>query len=119
ETNPHVTYQAIERHLIGVTRDQLASTLMSLWSMPEEVVVALRQQNNPDYQGEHAVYAKLIFVAQRLLYQQGIGQGPKLDIPDKLFADLHLDPIKAGATVLNILESEGELQHIALQLTPH
>lgn len=119
DANPHVTYQAIERHLIGVTRDQLASTLMSLWSMPEEVVVALRQQNNPDYQGEHAVYAKLIFVAQRLLYQQGIGQGPKLDIPDKLFADLNLDPIKAGATVLNILESEGELQHIALQLTPH
>jgi HD-like signal output (HDOD) protein len=119
DANPHVTHQAIERHLIGVTRDQLASTLMSLWSMPEEVVIALRQQNNPDFKGEHSAYAKLIFVAQRLLHQQGVGQGPKLDIPDHLFTDLHLDPAKARATVSNILESEGELQHIALQLTPH
>lgn len=119
DANPHITHQAIERHLIGVTREQLASTLMSLWSMPEEVVVALRQQNNPDCQGEYAVYAKLIFVAQRLLHQAGIGQGPKLEIPERLFAELYLDEAKAKATVANIIESESELKHIALQLTPH
>lgn len=119
DANPHITHQAIERHLIGVTREQLASTLMSLWSMPEEVVVALRHQNNPDYAGEFSAYAKLIFVAQRLLHQHGVGLGPKLDIPEHVFAELHLDPAKAKATVANIIESEGELQHIALQLTPH
>lgn len=119
DANPHITHQAIERHLIGVTREQLASTLMSLWSMPEEVVVALRHQNNPLYFGEHSQYAKLIFVAQRLLHQHGIGQGPKLDIPEHIFTELHLDPVKARATVANIIESEGELKHIALQLTPH
>lgn len=119
DANPHITHQAIERHLIGVTREQLASTLMSLWSMPEEVVIALRYQNNPDYNGEFSAYAKLIFVAQRLLHQQGVGQGPKLDIPEHIFTELHLDPAKAQATVANIIESEGELKHIALQLTPH
>lgn len=119
DANPHITHQAIERHLIGVTREQLASTLMSLWSMPEEVVIALRHQNNPSYSGEFSVYAKLIFVAQRLLHQHGIGLGPKLDIPADIYADLHLDPAKANATVANILESEAELKHIALQLAPH
>lgn len=119
DANPHITHQAIERHLIGVTREQLASTLMSLWSMPEEVVVALRHQNNPLYFGEYSEYAKLIFVAQRLLHQHGIGQGPKLDIPEHIFTELHLDPAKARATVANIIESESELKHIALQLTPH
>ena len=119
DANPHVSHQAIERHLIGVTREQLASTLMSLWSMPDEVVIGLRHQNNPDYNGEHSQYAKLIFVAQRLLHQYNIGQGPKLEIPQHVFDDLHLDPEKAQQTVQNILESGTELKHIAGELTPH
>src|SRR5690606_30405974 len=119
DANPHVNHQVIERHLLGVTREQLASTLMSLWSMPEEVVVALRQQNNPDYNGPYAEYAKLLFVAQRLLHQHNIGAGPKLDIPEHVFAELHLDPEKAQTTVANSIESEEDLKLIALQFPPH
>lgn len=119
DANPHVTHQAIERHLIGVTREQLAATLMSLWSMPEEVVIGLRHQNNPNFQGENSQYAKLIFVAQRLLHQHNIGQGPKLEIPQSVFDDLHLDPEKAQQTVQNILESSEDLKHIAHELSPH
>jgi HD-like signal output (HDOD) protein len=104
DANPHVNHQAIERHLLGVTREQLAATLMSLWSMPEEVVAGLRYQSNPDYQGEYAAYAKLVFVAQRLLQQHNIGRGPKLAIPPQVFEDLHLDPEKAYTTVANIIE---------------
>jgi len=118
DANPHVTHQAIERHLVGVTREQLASTLMSLWSMPEEVIVGLRHQNNPNFQGEYSQYAKLIFVAQRLLHQHNIGQGPKLEIPQSVFDDLHLDPEKAQQTVQNILESSDDLKHIAHELSP-
>jgi HD-like signal output (HDOD) protein/prolyl-tRNA editing enzyme YbaK/EbsC (Cys-tRNA(Pro) deacylase) len=119
DVNPHVGHQAIERHLLGVTREQLAGSLMSLWSMPEEVVVGLRHQNNPHYDGEFHQYAKLIFVAQRLLSQQSIGREPKLDIPDSVFEALHLDPEKAAMTVANIVESSEDLQHIANELTPH
>lgn len=119
DANPHVSHQAIERHLLGVTREQLAATLMSLWSMPEEVVAGLRHQNNPEYQGEYASYAKLIFVAQRLLQQHNIGRGPKLAIPPQVFEDLHLDPEKAYTTVANIIESSDDLKHIAHELSPH
>lgn len=113
DANPHVTHQAIERHLIGVTREQLSSTLMSLWSMPEEVVTGLRHQHNPSFRGEYHQYAKLIFVAQRLLHQHNIGQGPKLEIPQQVYDDLYLDPEKAEQAVANILESGSDLQHIA------
>jgi HD-like signal output (HDOD) protein len=119
DTNPHVDHQAVERHLIGVTREQLGAALMSLWSMPEEVVVGLRHQNNPHYQGEHHVYAKLIFVAQRLLQQHDIGRGPKVAIPPQVFEDLHLNPEKAYTTVANIIESSEELKHIAFDLSSH
>ncbi len=118
DANPHVNHQAIERHLLGVTREQLASTLMSLWSMPEEVVVGIRQQNNPHYSGEYANYGKLIFVAQRLLHQHEIGRGPKFEIPQKVFDDLNLDPEKAEQTVINILESAPDLEHMAQELNP-
>lgn len=116
DANPHASHQAIERHLLGITREQLASTLMSLWAMPDEVVVGLRQQNNPLYAGEHHQYAKLIFVAQRLLRERGIGQGPRLPVPQQVYDELHLDPDKAAATLSNILESSEDLRHISLAL---
>lgn len=118
EANPHVHYQAIERHLLNITREQLSSWLMELWNMPEEVVVALRQQGNEGYEGEYAAYSKLIFVAQRLLRQRGIGIGPKLEVPAHIYEELHLDPEKAYATLDNIMESSEELDNIAAQLAP-
>ncbi|MDO3388628.1 HDOD domain-containing protein [Gilvimarinus sp. SDUM040013] len=118
EANPHTVPQAIERHILGVTRDQIASKLMELWSMPEEVVVGIRHQQNPNIQGEHAIYAKLIYVAKGLLRQQGIGSGPKIAIPAALFDELHLKRDKAEATVANIIESTDELEHIASALSP-
>lgn len=116
EANPHLTPQTIERHLLGISRDQMASTLMDLWAMPEEVVVGLRQQSNPNYQGEEAIYGKLVYIAKVLLRQHDIGTGPCEAIPDSLFAELHLTRAKAEASVINVIESTDELEHIASAL---
>lgn len=118
EANPHVDHPQVEKHLLGVTRDHIASWLMELWSMPEEVVYALRYQNEPDCQGDLAAYAKLLFVARRLLAQRGLPCGPRLEVPAQVYVDLHLDPVKAEATIDNILESSAELEHIASQMAP-
>lgn len=104
EANPHVSHQAIEKHLLQINREQLSSTLMGLWNMPDEVVVALRHQNNPLFDGEHHEYAKLIYVAKRMLSQRNKSLGPKTDVPADVFAALHLDPVKAQMTVDNILD---------------
>ncbi|WP_020207589.1 HDOD domain-containing protein [Gilvimarinus chinensis] len=119
EANPHVTPQSIERHLLGITRDQIASTLMELWNMPDEVVIGLREQNNAHYQGEHSAYAKLVYIANALLRQQGVIIGPKVAIPDSLFNELGLSRDKAEAAILNIIESTEELEHIAGALSPN
>jgi HD-like signal output (HDOD) protein/prolyl-tRNA editing enzyme YbaK/EbsC (Cys-tRNA(Pro) deacylase) len=116
EANPHLTPQTIERHLLGISRDQMASTLMDLWSMPEEVVVGLRQQSNPNYQGDEAIYGKLVYIAKMLLRQHDIGTGPCEAIPDSLFAELHLTRAKAEASITNVIESVDELEHIASAL---
>lgn len=116
EANPHVSPHLIDRQVLGISRDQLSSWLMQLWNMPDEVVVALRQQNNPDYAGEHCEYALLLLVAQRLLQQKGAVNGPCLEVPEAVYRRLHLDPEKALVTVSNILDSAPELDLIAQQL---
>src|SRR5690606_15454630 len=73
EVNPQVHYVHIERHLLGVTRDQLAGWLMRLWSMPDEVCTGLRYQSDADYDGPNSAYANLVFVAGRLLRLRNIG----------------------------------------------
>ncbi len=116
EANRHAPPHLVEFHILGVTREQMSSWLMQLWNMPEEVVVALRYQSSLDSDMEHGEYAKLLFVAQRLLQQRGIGQGPRLEIPDGVFRQLYLDPDKAEQTVETILASSSDLDNIASQL---
>lgn len=84
--------------------------------MPEPVAVALRQQDNIQYSGEHAAYAKLLFVARQMLTNKGFGNRDPGLIPDRLFEFLHLDRETAEITVDNILESSGDLDAIAEQM---
>lgn len=111
--NPHLAPALVERHTLGVSGDQIASWLLTNWSMPEEVVTALRQQNNLAYDGEHQAYAKLIYVAKQMLANRGFGDLLPAEIPDHVFASLHLDKEMAIATVENILDSGDDLNAIA------
>lgn len=113
KANLHVPVAAIEQHILGVTGNQVAAWLMDNWSMPTEVVVALRQLNNPKYEGELAVYPKLVHLAQCMLANAGYGLMMKRPIPPQLFQELHLDEKTARITTENILESGDDLDAIA------
>eukprot|EP01026_Neomeris_dumetosa_P011271 TRINITY_DN140705_c0_g1_i1.p1 TRINITY_DN140705_c0_g1~~TRINITY_DN140705_c0_g1_i1.p1 ORF type:complete len:139 (+),score=6.44 TRINITY_DN140705_c0_g1_i1:42-458(+) len=111
--NPHIPSAAIEQHIIGVTGNQIASWLLDNWNMPSEVVTALRQKYNVAYNGENQAYSKLVYVAHYQLANLGFGESLGGEIPESVFADLHLDPETARATVENILESGDDLDAIA------
>jgi len=116
EANPHVSHVAIERHLIGISREQLASWLTGLWHMPDEITAAIRHQHNPEYQGENAVYAKLIFLATRLLRDHGLADAPNDPIPNSIYEELNLDAEKANEVLERILSSQDDLNNIASNL---
>lgn len=116
EANPHLNYTPIERFLLGVTRDQVAGWLMNLWSIPDEVCVALRYQNEPGYAGENSAYANLLFVAMRLLRRHGIGSAPLESIPAEVFERLHLDPEQAVAAIEQVIDASEEIKSIAANL---
>lgn len=112
EANPAISHVAIEHHLIGITREQIGAQLMQLWRMPEEVFIALRFQHEPDYDGEHCIYAHLIFMALRLLRQQGIGDAPLEPVPQPLFQRYGLDEERVIEAIRMVVESN-EVRMIA------
>lgn len=109
EANPFSNHCYIERHVLGVTREQLGSWLLRLWNMPEEVCVALRFQGEADYTGDDYTFANLLFIAQRLLRRHRIGDAPLENIPAEIYERLQLDPQKAEEAIENMLESSTEL----------
>ena len=113
ESNPHLPNATIEQHLLGISSNQIASWLLDNWSMPVEVVTAIRQQYNAAYDGEYAVYAKLNYVAREMLAEQGFGTTLGQPISDQMMKEIHLDPQTARTTVANILESGDDLDSIA------
>ncbi|PIE41807.1 MAG: histidine kinase [Gammaproteobacteria bacterium] len=117
EANPHVNHSYLERHLIGVSREQIAAQLMDSWGMPEEVVKAIRWGQSQDYNGDHSEYAKIIYVAVNLLKAKGLYQGNPEPIPPQLFADLNLDPADAESACEKILDKKDDLLSMANNLS--
>ncbi len=116
EANPYANHCHIERHLLGVTREQLGAWLMRSWQMPEEVSVALRFQNEPDYSGEEHAYANLLYIAMRLLRKHRIGDAALEPIAEELFQRVHLDRDKAEEAIQRVVESAAELEGMATSL---
>jgi HD-like signal output (HDOD) protein len=116
EANPNISHVAIEKHLVGICREQISAWLMQAWNMPEEVCTALRHQQDADYQGEHAEYANLVFIATRLLREHGIGDAPTDPIPDEMFDRRELNPERCRELVDKLVASD-DIALIAEQMT--
>ena len=115
EANPAISHVAIENHLIGISREQISAWLMQAWNMPEEISVALRYQQDARYEGPHAVYANLIYVAMRLLRRQGIGDAPPEPVDASMFARLSLDPVRCEDAIQKLVDSD-DISLIAEQM---
>jgi len=113
EANPHISHAAIDHHLLGVTREQICAWLMQLWNMPAEVCMALRFQNESEYEGEHCVYPHLIFIAMRLLRHHGIGDAPPEEIPLALYQRYDLDPVKVAEAIAKVVSSGEDIRKMA------
>lgn len=117
EVNPHLHHSYVEQHLLGISREQMGSWLMRYWDMPDELCTALRFQHDPTYDGEHSEYANLVYLAVRLLRQNGIGSGPQEVIPDEIYARLNLPREKAEESVRKVLDAEVLLRELASQFS--
>ncbi|WP_227519766.1 HDOD domain-containing protein [Mangrovitalea sediminis] len=113
EANQHIDTKYVEHFLLGITREQIGSQLMDVWAMPEEVVVALRHQKNPAYEGPHAVYAKILLLARQLLTDRGVALGPRQAVDDTLMASLGLDEAKVAEAFDELVGNSADISTMA------
>lgn len=112
EANPHFSLEAIEQQVLNVTREQIGAWLLSSWTLPEEVCLAIRHQNNPDYDGPAKLYAKLQFLTNRVLREQSLSDGPLEVIPGELYMELGLKPVHIKAALKQLQDSNEELNEL-------
>lgn len=116
EANPHINRFYIERHLLGLTREQIAACLLEQWQLPSEVITAIRQQHNPLWHGQHAQYSQLLYVATRALRARGYGDGPLEKIDTNVLAALGLDQPLVDEITEELLEHMNELNELVRAL---
>ena len=113
EANAHLDTRYVEQHLIGVTREQIGSQLMDIWAMPEEVVLALRHQKNPDYRGPCEAYAHVLWLARHLLAERGVPVGPRTTLPEGFLEHLGLNAGELAQEFDELVANSGDIAAMA------
>lgn len=79
--NRQVPLSAVERYVLGAEHWHIGAWLMQAWSMPEEVIAAVRWHHNEDCTQPYAEYSNLVLIANRLLHYVGMGEDHNSRLP--------------------------------------
>ncbi len=112
EANPHFPLEYVEKQVLNVTREQVGSWLLESWSLPAEVCIAVRRQNEPEYREEHWRYAALVALCSCLLRQQRLSDGPITPLPPGLLESLGLVSEQVEEALAEILERRESLDEL-------
>lgn len=96
--NPNVSILAIEYYLFDTDHQKIGAWLMQLWHMPEELAFVVAHHHAADLEPKKSMYANLVFITNRLLAGQDIGD-------EFLSSDLPLEVIESFQMPLNVITS--------------
>ncbi len=115
--NRHIGHQHIEKHVLGITRDQIASNLMHSWNMPGEITMGIRYQSDPLYLGANSDQAHLIYLADHLLQEHNLI--PKLNhsFDKTIYEHLNIKSEEVESLMTQLADNKQELDLIASSLT--
>lgn len=116
QANPDMPTCELERHVLGVTHDQIGSWLMEAWGLPAELTTAVRQHHNPDYWDAHAVYPQLVLIANRALAMHGLGESDTEGLPAFSLQMLELDEQTVLDAAAELFDNKEELEDLAQRL---
>ncbi|AJQ92935.1 HDOD domain-containing protein [Gynuella sunshinyii] len=117
ELNPHLNPMHVERHILGISREQIAAALLKSWNLPEEVCVGIRYLQEPDYAGVYSDYAHLNYLALRLLRKYRLLSGPDEQIDTSIFKNLYMNADEIPSVMEEIVASREELDAISQSLS--
>ena len=96
--------------------ESVAAWLMEFWQMPEALLIAQREQRNPDYKRKYSCQANLVLLANRLLHNYGLGDANTNELPEVVLERLGIDENTALACAEKVMDNKSDLEHIAEQL---
>ncbi len=79
--NRHLPRDVVERHVLGTEHWHIGAWLMQSWSMPEEVIAAVRWHHHEDCTQPYAEYSNLVLIANRLLHHIGLSEEQDSRLP--------------------------------------
>jgi HD-like signal output (HDOD) protein/prolyl-tRNA editing enzyme YbaK/EbsC (Cys-tRNA(Pro) deacylase) len=113
QANPEMPTTELERHVLGVTHDQIGAWLMEAWGLPRELVVAVRYHHDEGYWDTHSTYSQLVLVANRALAMHGLGETDHTGLPAFSLEMLSLNEEQVIELADNLLNNREELEDLA------
>ncbi|NQD38195.1 HDOD domain-containing protein [Permianibacter sp. IMCC34836] len=114
--NPAVQVDVIERHVLGVSHEEIGAWLMQAWHMPEELITAVRWHHQEEFSSPYAVYSNLVLIANRLLKRLNIGDAGSSHLPAAVMASLHLTGDEVEGEFEQLRDKRAELEALAQKL---
>lgn len=115
EANPHMSIEQTERHVLNVTREQVAAWLFDCWALPKEVCMGVRHFNTPMYKEANA-YAQVVYLASRVLRREGLADGPIEPLDPEVLAATGLTEIVIAKEKRSMLDKSDELLELVQML---
>lgn len=115
EVNPHMSVEQTERHVLNVTREQVAAWLFDCWSLPKEVCSGVRYINSPLHSKSNQ-YAQLVNLASRALRTVGYADGPIERLDTKVLQSVGLLETEVLEECSAMLEKGDELLELVKML---
>ncbi|MEM9620524.1 MAG: HDOD domain-containing protein [Pseudomonadota bacterium] len=109
EANPQLSHTYVDQHVLSINREVIAANLLKQWAVPDPIVHGIRYQYVDDYEGENAIYARLLSFAQTLL---------AVDVPNHPHLPDHVmnEGVQLGLRVSGINEVADVLRQSQAQL---
>ena len=113
---PDTSLVELEMQVLGVTHMELGVWLMEAWNLPGELIIAVKEHHNADYNDVHAIYPNLVLIANRLLSAMEVGDESTDVLPDNLMNELGLNTEAVMEVFDTIIENKEGLDYMALQM---
>ena len=108
-----VSKSALEQTQFGCTYMDVGAELARRWNFPEEICLAIANQEQPEKTGTNVLYPLLINLAVRIHNSISSGKMPAevvRDLPQNHLADLKIDNIKLLEQLTAMLQQEDDIE---------
>lgn len=108
-----VSKSMLEQTQFGCNYMDVGAELARRWNFPEEICLAIANQEQPEEAGTKALYPLLINLSVRIHTAVNAGQTPEeavLDLPKDHLTDLQIDKTKLVDQLTDLLQQEDDIE---------